>query len=623
MCGIAGILRQDGRPVDPALLHRMTGVLAHRGPDGDGFHFDGPVGLGHRRLAIIDLAGGIQPMEVEDGALWITYNGELYNFQELRRELSGLGHVFRTCSDTEVVLQAYRAWGPDCLRRFRGMFAFAIWDVRARRLFAARDHLGIKPLVYAWDGSCLRFASELKALLEDPAVPRRLDPEALADYFTYLYVPTPRTIFADIKKLPPASYLLCRLDGGEPEIHRYWDLDLTPRAQGRESDRVERLEATLREAVKLQMVSDVPIGAFLSGGVDSSTVVACMARAAGRPVKTFSIGFDETDFDELTFARQVAARYGTDHFEMVLKPDVMSVLPRLAWQFDEPFADASAVPTYCVSKITREHVTVALSGDGGDEGFAGYRRYAEAAAVHERLDRLPLSLLKPVLRRLGALRQEGARAKAYLENRGLFPIDRYHRMMTYASDASLHALLDPAALGGRAPRTRPESFRALADHAGTDDYVSRLQYIDVHTYLPDDILAKVDRTSMLTSLETRVPLLDHVLMEQVAAMPSDVKLRDGVGKHILKEAMRPHLPAEILQRRKMGFGVPLALWLRKDLRDFAHDVLLDPRSRQRGILRPASVQALLQRHLTGDRDYSSQLWSLICFELWCRTWWER
>ncbi len=623
MCGIAGILRQDGRPADPGLLQRMTGVLAHRGPDGDGFHLDGPVGLGHRRLAIIDLAGGIQPMAVEDGALWITYNGELYNFAELRPELSALGCVFRTSSDTEVVLQAYRAWGPDCLRRLRGMFAFAIWDVRARRVFAARDHLGIKPLVYTWDGSGLRFASEIKAILEDETVPRRLDPEALADYFTHLYVPTPRTVFADIKKLPPASYLLCHVDGGEPEVRRYWDLDLTPRAEGSEAEWAERLEATLREAVKLQMVSDVPIGAFLSGGVDSSTVVACMARAAGRPIKTFSIGFDEADFDELTYARQVAARYGTDHFEMVVKPDVMSVLPRLAWQFDEPFADASAVPTYCVSKITREHVTVALSGDGGDEGFAGYRRYAEAVAVHERLDRLPFSLLKPVLRRLGSLRQEGARAKASLEHLGRSPIDRYHRMMTYASDAALQTLLDPAALGGQAPRTGPEAFRALADRASTVDYVSRLQYIDIHTYLPDDILAKVDRTSMLTSLETRVPLLDHVLMEQVAAIPSHVKLREGVGKHILKEVMRPHLPAEILQRRKMGFGVPLAIWLRKDLRDFAHDVLLDARSRQRGIVRPASVEALLQRHLTGDRDYSSQLWSLICFELWCRNWWDR
>ena len=607
----------------PALLRRMTSTLAHRGPDGDGFYVDGPVGLGHRRLAIIDLGGGAQPMAAEGGALWITYNGELYNFQELRRELVGLGCAFQTVSDTEVVLQAYRVWGPDCLRRLRGMFAFAIWDGPRRRLFAARDRVGIKPLVYAWDGHHLSFASEIKALLEDPQVPRRLDPEALAQYFTYLYVPSPRTIFADIKKLPPASYLLCRLDGGAPEIHRYWDLDFTPRATGSEREWIERVEAAVREAVRLHMVSDVPIGAFLSGGVDSSTVVASMAMASDRPIKTFSIGFDEADFDELTYAREVAARYGTEHFELVLKPDVMEILPRLAWQFDEPFADASAIPTYCVSKIAREHVTVALSGDGGDEGFAGYRRYAEAVEVHRQMDCLPLSLLKPALRWLGAMRREGARAKAFLENRGLEPVDRYHDLMTYAREASLRALLDPAALGGRTAGTTPEWFRTLAAQTRTHDYVSVLQYVDVHSYLPDDILAKVDRTSMLTSLESRVPLLDHVVMEEVAALPSSVKLRDGVGKYILKEAMKPHLPAEILSRRKMGFGVPLMTWLRRDLRDFAHDVLLDGRARQRGIVRPGAVRDLLERHMRGDRDYSSQLWSLICFELWCRNWWDR
>ncbi|HKW94420.1 MAG TPA: asparagine synthase (glutamine-hydrolyzing) [Methylomirabilota bacterium] len=620
MCGIAGVVRQDGAAVDSDLVRRMTGALAHRGPDGDGFYFEGPVGLGHRRLAIIDLSGGVQPMAVDGGAFRITYNGELYNYRELRRELVGRGCDFETKSDTEVVLQAYRAWGPDCLRRFRGMFAFAIWDARARLLFAARDHLGIKPLVYAWDGTCLRFASEIKALLQDPALPRRLDRDALSDYLTYHYVPTPRTIFSDVKKLPPASYLLFRPDGGEPEINRYWDLDLTTRATGSEKEWIERLGATLMEAVKLQMVSDVPIGAFLSGGVDSSTVVACMAKSSERKVKTFSIGFDESDFDELAYARQVAARHDTEHFEMVLKPDVMSVVPRLAWQFDEPFADASAVPTYCVSRITREHVTVALSGDGGDENFAGYRRYTEAAALHERLDRPPLSLLRPLLRRLGAMRRPGARGKAYLQRRGLPPIDRYHDTVTYAGEASLKALLEPDARGSRGGA---EAFRRLAAQSGTDDYVSALQYIDVHSYLPDDILTKVDRASMLTSLETRVPLLDHVLMEEVAAMPSHVKLRDGVGKYILKEVMRPHLPPEVLSRRKMGFGVPLASWLRNDLRDFTQDVLLDGRARQRGIMREGGVRDLLSRHLSGGRDYSPQIWSLICFELWARTWWDR
>lgn len=622
MCGIAGIFRQDRRPAEAGRIKQMTDVLSHRGPDGEGFFVDGPVALGHRRLAIIDLVGGIQPMSSGDGTVWITYNGELYNFVELRRELADRGYVFRTQSDTEVLLAAYQAWGPECVRRLRGMFAFAIWDRSARRLFAARDRVGIKPFVYAWDGTCLRFASEIKGLLADPAMPRRLDHDALTQYLAYLYVPSPRTIFQDIKKLPPASYLTCQLDGGAPEVHSYWDLRIAPQTGGNEADWAARLEETLRESVKLHMVSDVPVGAFLSGGMDSSAVVAFMAMTSSRPVKTFSIGFDEADFDELAYARQVAARYGTEHFEVVLKPDVMAILPKLAWQFDEPFADASAVPTYCVSQMTREHVTVALSGDGGDESFAGYRRYAEALAVHRRMDTGAGAMLKPLFRGLGALRPPGARGKAFLEFRGAEPLERYHQMMTYQRDATLAGLLEPQTPGTSASFS-PEAFRQLARRGGTTDYVSTLQYIDIHTYLPDDILTKVDRTSMLSSLEARVPLLDHVVMELVASIPADLKLRHGVGKHIFKQVMQPHLPGNILTRRKMGFGVPLAAWFRKDLKEFARDVLFDTRTRQRGILRPAGVRHLFDRHVAGDRDYSSQLWSVICFELWCRTWWDR
>src|SRR5262245_34773090 len=329
MCGIAGLLYQDGRAVDQDLLGRMTDVLTHRGPDGRGLHVDGPVGLGHRRLSIIDLSTGAQPMATADGALWLTYNGEVYNYRELRRELTALGHEFRTTSDTEVILNGYRAWGTDVLGRLRGMFAFAIWDAPRRRVFLARDRVGIKPLVYAWDGTCLRFASEIKALLEDAAVPRDLDWKAARDYFAHLAVPAPRTIFRAIRKLPPASYLLCSLDGGEPEVRRYWTLRMAPDHRVSETEWAARLQAVLDETVRLHMVSDVPVGAFLSGGVDSSTVVAAMARVSSGPVKTFSIGFDEADFDELAFARLVATRYGTDHFEMVVKPDIMAILPRL------------------------------------------------------------------------------------------------------------------------------------------------------------------------------------------------------------------------------------------------------------------------------------------------------
>lgn len=623
MCGVAGQFRADGGTVDRAVVRRMTDVLRHRGPDGDGFFFDGPVGLGHRRLAIIDLAGGSQPMSTADGTIWITYNGEVYNYRELREELVRLGFVFRTTSDTEVILHGYQAWGVRCLERLRGMFAFAIWDGRRRRMFLARDRVGIKPLVYSWDGRCLRFASEVKAILEDGEVPREIDWDALMDYVSFLYVPGPRSIFGAIRKLPPASYLLCSLDGDGPEIHRYWDLRMAPDHEGREADWVEQLDHLVHEAVRLHTVSDVPVGAFLSGGVDSSAVVACMARASVGPVKTFSIGFDEENFDELRYARQVAARYGTDHFEMVVKPDVMDVLPRLAWQFDEPFGDASAVPTYCVSKVTRDHVAVALSGDGGDENFAGYRRYREALSLHRRMDRMPAAMLKPLLRWAGTRRGHGARGRDFLALLGMSPMERYYRMLTYQSDETLGLLLTEEAAAGMGRRAGSESFDCLASQAGTDDYVATLQYVDIHHYLPEDILVKVDRASMLTSLETRVPLLDHVLMEHVARMPSSVKLRDGVGKHVFKEAMRPYLPAEILNRRKMGFGVPLASWFRRELKDFARDIISDRRTRQRGIFRPDVAEALINAHLSGSRDYSSQLWSLICFELWCRTWWDR
>ena len=609
--------------MDGALLRRMTGIQAHRGPDGDGFHVDGSVGLGHRRLSIIDLSTGAQPMTSADGSAWITYNGEVYNYRELRRELADLGTEFRTTSDTEVILAAYQAWDVECLNRLRGMFAFAIWDARRRRIFMARDRVGIKPLVYAWDGRGLRFASELKAILEDPSLPRELDREALRDYFTHLYIPGPRSIFRAVRKLPPASYLLCSLDGGEPEIRRYWDLRMRPDFTVSEAEWREQLDHLLHESVRQHMVSDVPVGAFLSGGLDSSSVAACMARSASGPIKTFSIGFDEQDYDELRYARMVAARYGTEHVELIIKPNVMAVLPRLSWQFDEPFADASAVPTYCVSKITRDHVTVALSGDGGDEGFAGYRRYAEAVRLHEWMDRTPLAVLKPLARFAGDRREPGARGREFLQVHALAPFDRYARMVTYQTAETLPELLTEEAMAGVDADSPRRALRILADRAGTNDYLSTLQYVDVHHYLPEDILTKVDRTSMLTSLETRVPLLDHVVMEHAARIPPSLKLRNGSGKFILKEAMRRHLPLEIVTRRKMGFGVPLAQWFRKDLKDLTQDLLGDGRARERGIVRPERVAAILDAHLGGRRDYSSQLWSLVCFELWCRQWWDR
>jgi asparagine synthase (glutamine-hydrolysing) len=503
------------------------------------------------------------------------------------------------------------------------MFAFAILDERTRRLVLARDRVGIKPLVYSWDGRRLLFASEIKGIVEDGAVPRELDRDALGEYLTYHYVPAPRTIFASVRKLPPASTLVLPLDGGAPEISRYWRLRFAPESGIAEGEWIERLGAELSDAVRSHMVSDVPIGAFLSGGMDSSTVVALMAEVSPTPIRTFSIGFDEADFDELRFARQVAARYGTDHYELVVKPSALDVLPKLAWHLDEPFADSSAIPTYYVAKITREHVTVALSGDGGDENFAGYRRYARALALGARMDRIPARLARPLLRLASRLLPIGAPGQAYAGLLGAGPLERYARLITYERPETLRRALSDDMADVAARVSAPASFGRLAADGGTADPVSTLQHIDIHTYLPDDILAKVDRTSMAVSLEARVPLLDHRLMEFVATIPSTLKLRDGTGKYLLKRAMAARLPAEILARRKMGFGVPLGTWFRAELRDMTHDLLLAPRTRQRGIFRPSWVEWLVRTHEAGRRDCSARLWALLCFELWMRRWADR
>jgi len=622
MCGIAGILNADGRPSQPDLVRAMTDILAHRGPDGAETVVRGPVALGHRRLAIIDLVTGDQPMANEDESAWIIFNGEIYNFRELRRDLEAHGRRFRTASDTEVILRAYETWGVECLTRLRGMFAFAIWDAGRRRLFLARDRVGIKPLVYHWDGRRLLFASEIKSILEDPTVRREIDWDALHDYLVFHYIPSPRTIFRTIRKLPAASSLVLDV-GSAPVVERYWDLRFTPDHRRSEADWIDGLRWQLRDAVRSHLVSDVPVGAFLSGGLDSSTTVALMAEASDRPVRTFSIGFDETDFDELEYARQVARRYGTEHCEFVVKPDAMEAMPRLAWQFDEPFADSSALPTYYVSKITREHVTVALSGDGGDENFAGYRRYASAEALSRRLDSATGRPLRGLLGLAAGLLPAEARGEAYLKLLASDPIERYFRMVTYQRGATLRRLLTPEAQRQVPTDVTDAPFRRLLEEGRPPDYVSGLQYLDIHHYLPDDILAKVDRTSMLVSLESRVPLLDHVLMEYVATIPTALKVRNGVGKAVLKAAMAEHLPADIVNRGKMGFGVPLATWFRRDLAAYARQLLLEPPARTRGIFAPAGVQRLLDDHQAGRRDHADRIWALLCFEEWARRWWQR
>src|SRR2546425_711206 len=620
MCGIAGFVNRHGRPADAELLRAMTDVLAHRGPDGDGHYVTGPVALGHRRLAIIDLVTGAQPMGSEDGTLWITYNGEVYNFAELRRELEARGYSFRTTSDTEVILRAWEAFGPACVERLRGMFAFAIWDARKGELFLARDRFGIKPLVYAWNDGGISFASELKALLEDAALARDLDWQALRSYLTYGYVPSPATIFAGIRKLPPASYLIFSPRTGKLSVTRYWDLRFAGGAPRSDAQWIEELRAVLADSVRCHMVSDVPVGAFLSGGVDSSSVVALMSGTSAAPVRTFSVGFRERDFDELEYAALVAARHRTEHREFVVEPDALAILPKRAWQFDEPFADASALPTYYVSEVAREHVKVALSGDGGDESFAGYRRYLRALTWHRWLDRAPASFARPLWRRLASALPREVRGAGTLRLAADGPLERYARMMQIPGLMAIDDLLTPEARAQVGPDAGADWFGSLITERDRADYLTTLQYIDMRTYLPEDILTKVDRTSMLVSLETRVPLLDHVLVEFVANLPARLKLHQGETKYALKRAVADVLPERILHRRKMGFGVPLHRWFRGAGEDYIREVLLDDLTRRHGILDNQSVARILGEHRSGRRDLSVQIWSLVCLELWWRTW---
>ncbi len=619
MCGIAGIVQFDRGPVDAALLDRMTDILRHRGPDGRGTVTLGSVGLGHRRLSIIDLAAGAQPMSTSDGCVWISFNGEIYNYRALRAEYRSRGYHFRTSSDTEVILAAYEADGIDCLRRLRGMFAFAIWDTRRQTLFLARDRLGIKPLVYSYRDGRLLFASELKALLQDPSTPRTLDWQALHDYLTLLYVPSPRTIFSAISKLEPGTYLQLSPDR-DPTLHRYWTLEFAPDLSVQEERWVEGLSAQLQEAIQLHMVSDVPVGAFLSGGLDSSAVVAHMTALDGSRVRTFAVGFDDDAFNELDDARIVARHLGTEHHETIVKPDALEVLPSLAWQFDEPFADSSAIPTYYVARATRDHVTVALTGDGGDEAFAGYTRYARANRLHHLMDLSPLLLLRPFLRLAAGAVPRGMRGRGTLAMLGAPPLDRYMTMVTYQDQASLTRLLDRDARHTLAHLPSSAYLHDRIRQLKAPDYISRLQALDFRTYLPEDILTKVDRTSMLVSLEARVPLLDHVLLEFLARAPASLKLRATQSKYLLRRAVAVRLPDHTLTRRKMGFALPLRDWLRRELYDFTRDLLLAGDAETRWLLNTPEVARLLEEHRTGRRNYTSQLWSLVVLEQWARQW---
>ncbi len=620
MCGIAGVFHfASEQPINPALLKQMTDVISHRGPDDDGFYIAERVGLGHRRLSIIDVSGGHQPIFNEDETVAIVFNGEIYNYQELAQLVEARGHHLKTRSDTETIVHLYEEFGEDCVAMLRGMFAFAIWDSRKQTMLLGRDRLGKKPLYYADYGGKFYFGSELKCIIQDREIPRTINSEALADYFSFLAIPAPKTIFQHVRKLRPAHYLVVTPNGLRER--EYWDLDFSQTEIHSEEEWQAQLFDALREAVDVRLMSEVPLGAFLSGGVDSSAVVAMMTEITNRPVVTASIGFTEEKYSEAAAAKQFAQHVKADHHERIVSPDAVSVVEKLAWHYDEPFADSSAVPTYYVSQVAREFVTVALSGDGGDENFAGYRRYKFDAAENRVREMLPAALRKPAFGAMAAVYPQldwlprPLRAKATLRNLSLDPAQAYFNSVYGAvvreRDAFLHADVNQS-LKGYDPFSL---FKYHYDRANTNDPLSRAQYVDIKTYLVDDILTKVDRASMAVSLEVRCPILDHKFMELAARMPSSMKLRGQTGKYIFKQAIRKIVPEEVLTRPKMGFSIPLAEWLRGDLRDLAHSLLFDQEDEW---LNQRTVKELWERHQSGVRDFSTVLWTILMFRLWQR-----
>jgi len=619
MCGIAGIVTQ-GRlaDVERELLKRMTRTLHHRGPDGEGYYFDEHAGLGHRRLSIIDLDAGKQPMSNEDETVWVTFNGEIYNYLDLRKDLIAKGHKFKTESDTEVIVHLYEEVGERFSEQLRGMFAIGLWDKKARRLILTRDRIGKKPLYYSFIGNAVYFASEMKSLLHVPGFNRDIDLEALSDYFSLLYVPAPKAIFKSVRKVKPAHYLVIDASGVRETC--YWDLSFEDPEEKTEKQWCEEFLSAYEEAVRLRLRSDVPLGAFLSGGVDSSSVVALMHKINGNRVTTCSVGFDEKAFDESAVAAAFAASLGTDHHEERVRPDALAVLDKLVWHYDEPYADSSAVPTYYVSQAARRHVTVALSGDGGDENFAGYRRYFHDCLEDRARSFMPDAIRRPVFGMLGQVYPKLDWAPRFLRAQATFRalsrrgVEGYFYSVSAVKPEIKRTILSGDLQSSLKSYDSLTLFEDYYNRPKSADHLSRLQYLDIKTYLVDDILVKVDRASMANSLEVRSPLLDHVLMELIARMPSSLKLKGKTGKYIFKKALEPVLPREILTRPKQGFGVPLADWFRKDLKETTAAVLLQPDPM--GVLNPKTVADLWTKHQSGFRDFSTPLWTLLMFRLW-------
>ena len=626
MCGIVGIFDTHGnRQIDRQVLTRMNESQHHRGPDEGELHIEPALGMGHRRLSVIDIATGQQPLRSTDGAMTLVFNGEIYNYRELRTELIALGHAFRTKSDTEVVLHAYRAWGADCVLRLRGMFAFAVWNRAEKTLFLARDHVGVKPMFYSLlPNGYFVFGSELKSIMTFPELSRALNPRAVEDYFAYGYVPEPKTIFNNAYKLPPGHRVTLRVGSTAVTPERYWDVPFQQQAPRPEAEIELELIERLRESVQSQMVADVPLGAFLSGGVDSSAVVAMMAQQNNETVNTCSIGFDDPDFDESAFADQVAQRYATRHHAQVVSKDDYGLIDTLAHLYDEPFSDNSAIPTYRVCQLARQRVTVALSGDGGDENFAGYRRYRYAMAEQGVRARLPLGLRKPLFGTLGKLYPKADwapqmfRAKTTFEALARDLVEGYFHGVAKMPDRVRDELFTESF------RTQLQGYRAIEvmqEHAAnspTEDPLSTIQYLDFKTWLPGDILTKVDRASMAHSLEVRVPLLDHKFVEWSSNLPPAVKLKGGEGKYIFKKALEPHLPDDILYRAKKGFSTPIAAWLRGPLREQVRQAVLSQRVLDTGIFNEGYLRHMVEQHESGLKDYSVALWSMLMFEAFLR-----
>ena len=627
MCGIAGLFDLRGqRPFSRALMTTINDIQAHRGPDEADLHLEPGLALGHRRLSVIDLATGLQPQFNADGTVAIVFNGEIYNYRELTAELKGLGYAFKTRSDTEVIVHAWEAWGEKCVDRLRGMFAFTIWDRKVQTLFLARDRMGVKPMHYSLlaDGTFV-FGSELKVLTAHPGFSRTIDPLAVEEYFALGYVAEPRCIYQGAFKLPPGHTLTLRR-GMErlPEPQPYWDVRFTLDSTISLVDAQAELLARIDESVRLRMIADVPLGAFLSGGVDSSAVVASMAGQSNTPVRTCAIGFEDPRFNESEFARMVAERYRTDHRLEIVKSDDFDLIDTLAWLYDEPFADSSAVPTYRVCQMARKHVTVALSGDGGDESFGGYRRHRLHLAEEKARRALPLGIRRPLFGALGQIYPKADWAPRMFRAKTTFQALAFDSAQAYLHSVSVLRADERAQLYSDGFKrslngySTLDLFRGHAAKAGTDDPLALVQYLDYKTWLVGDINTKVDRASMAHSLEVREPLMDHQLIEWLATLPSSLKVRGQEGKFILKKAFEPRLPADVLYRPKMGFSVPLASWLRGPLAQRTRDAVLGTRMADSGYFDPKTLHAMVRQHQSGERDFSAPLWTLLMFEAFLR-----